>query len=90
MGLVDLSGYRLNDELELCQYRQKMGDVKYLSYQQKVFTQLSRIKPGEVFQFTQYVKTENIPLFIKLCCLYILEHPRCVMTDDYMGFRHLK
>ena len=89
MKQINLTSYRLNDLSELDTYKQKMGESEFFRYREKVFKQLSQIKSGETFYFTRYVKPDNLPLFIKLCCSYIIEHPNCELTNDYDGFKRL-
>lgn len=85
--MSDLSAYRLNKFNELEIFEKKMGVERYLFYKTKVFMQLDKIQVGETFYFEPYVKIENLELFVKLCCLYIIEHSDCELTDDYTGFR---
>jgi len=84
---TDLSLYRLNRVSELDAFAQSMGVAQFEAYKAKVFDTLSRMKEGDTFHFLKVVKRANVALFIKLCCLFILQHDRYELSDDYTILR---
>jgi hypothetical protein len=80
--------YRLNDYSFIGEYERRMGKDYFRKYRDEVYIHLMSMKPGDRFSIETLVKEENLDLFIKIVCLFILEgHPNYEFTDDY---KHVK
>ena len=81
---------RLNALAELDEYRRTMG-TDFCNYRNRVYSLLMRMRKGTFFVFEKNVRPENMELFVKLCCLFILERRMnvddYVMADDYTLIR---
>jgi hypothetical protein len=80
--------YRLNDYSFIGEYEQRMGKENFRKYRDDVYIHLTNMKPGEKFSVEQKLRAENIDLFIKIVCLFILDnHYDYEFTNDY---KHVK
>jgi len=88
--VLPLASYRLNTYSELECLIAKMGAENYFPYREMVYSTLLKIKPGESFILRKQVKKENLELFIKISCLYMLEtgmNCNIIFSDDYTIIR---
>ena len=75
---------RLNNWSWMQQYRDQLGDAEYTHYIDTVYTALMNMKIGHRFVIANNVKSENIDLFIKITCMFILEgNYEYEFTNDY-------
>lgn len=80
--------YRLNDYSFIPEYEQRMGKDYFRKYRDDVYIHLMKMKVGDRFSVEKLVKEENLDLFIKIVCLFILEgHPDYDFTNDYKHVR---
>jgi hypothetical protein len=76
--------YRLTDYSFIEEYEQRMGKEHFRKYRDGVYIHLTGMKAGEKFAVEKPVKKENLDLFIKTVCLFILEgNPYYEFSDDY-------
>lgn len=54
-------------------YKSKMGDAQFRDYLNSVYRQLITLHPGQYFDIVKNVRSENYELFVKICCLFIVE-----------------
>ncbi|MDR1116614.1 MAG: hypothetical protein LBL33_10820 [Tannerella sp.] len=80
--------YRLNDYSFIGEYERRMGTEYFRKYRDDVYIHLAKMNPGDRFSVEILVKKENLDLFIKLVCLFILEgNPDYEFTDDYKNVK---
>jgi hypothetical protein len=78
----------MNDYDWIDTYQQKMGKEAFRQYRNSVYEMLMGMRPGEYFTIDDHVKTENIDLFIKMVCLFIVEgNHQYDFTNDYKKVR---
>jgi hypothetical protein len=78
--------HRLESLLAIEELIALIGAEKFYRYQETVFQKLSSLQPGEVFDIAGNVRTENIEVFIKCACMYIVRTSgdcNIVFSDDY-------
>lgn len=81
---VDFSSCRLPDNygewiLDTIHF---MGLKEYTEYEGKVFSALDGLREGRCFDVT-LVLEDMREIFIRICCLYIHDHPQVVFNDTY-------
>ena len=81
---VDFSSCRLPDNygewiLDTIHF---MGLKEYTEYEGKVFSALDGLREGRCFDVT-LVPEDMREIFIRICCLYIHDHPQVVFNDTY-------
>ena len=87
--MPDYSRHRLLNWEWYHQYRSRMGVDNCDRYINSVYRMLSAMKPGSFFIIEKNVRPENIDLFIKVCCMYILESTGAYeFSNDYSIIRH--
>jgi len=76
------------------EYRSRMGDEAYCRYEASVFNLLDGMKSGNFFVIEKNVQPENIELFIKICCYYIIKQQYANVSktihefsDDYSSIK---
>jgi len=87
--MPDYSQHRLNNWEWYYTYRSQMGADNYDRYVSSVYQMLSAMKTGSFFKIEKNVRPENIDLFIKVCCMYILETKGYEFSNDYSIIRHI-
>lgn len=50
----------------------RIGAEKFYSYQENVFRILAGLQPGHIYDIAGRIRSENIRVFIKCACLYII------------------
>lgn len=70
---MDLGVYTLKSRSEITQLREKIGEKKFDEFKLGVYNIFRNLKPGEIFPIEEKVSKPNIPVFIKLACLYQLD-----------------
>ena len=79
-----LERYRLNDMSQLDRYLEKSRINEYFEYKNKIFVALDNFKIGHCYNIQKQVPKDKQDLFIKICCLYILQHYKeYIFSDDY-------
>lgn len=91
--MTPLSQYRLNRYSEIQDLLTKAGNESFHEYRDSIYRTLNGLQPDQSFNLRNNVKPENLELFIKITCLYILEaKEKCniVFSDDYEIIRGVK
>lgn len=70
---MDLNEHALRHFSEIEDLRQMIGNERYTAFKTATFNTLSRIVVGEKFEIEERVSRNNIPAFMKMACLYVLE-----------------
>lgn len=70
---MDLNEYALHERSEIEAIRQKVGTERFEAFKKATFNTLRMISIGERFPIEERVSRNNIPAFMKIACLYILE-----------------
>lgn len=94
--MADFSTCRMTGDDWYGQYIGERGCEALDSYIHAVYSLLQKMKPGSFFDISKNVKPGNIDLFIKICCLFILEQRRArkeassyyVFSEDYTKIIH--
>ena len=81
--MTDYSTHRLNDDSELLPYMEDMP--RYISFVNRVYNLLNSLEIGEGLSVDKVVKPENLDVFIKVVCCYIL-HENPFRPDSYIEF----
>ena len=63
-----------------------MGKEAFDKYVNQVYEVLLSMKPGKFLSIDENVKSENIDLFIKICCMFISEQS---VSAEPSGFCHI-
>jgi hypothetical protein len=71
--MPDYSKHRLQNWEWCHEYRSRMGVDVYEKYIDDIYRFLLTMHPAQFFSIEKNVKQENIDLFIKVCCMFILE-----------------
>ena len=79
--MTDYSQHRPPDWEWYHAYRSRMGAEAFGKYLNDVYRMLSGMKPGSFFSIEKNVRSENIDLFIKICCMFIDEQVRAGPAD---------
>ena len=87
---MDYSQYRLTNWDWTDQYKKSMGETEYFAYKDKVVSLLDTLQPGYFYDIENNVSTENIDLFMKICCMWILTNPNYDLSRDYTKIRRRK
>jgi hypothetical protein len=74
--MADYTQYRLENWDWVREYGHSRGEQAFLGYVNGVCRFLAGMKPGSFFTVEGNVKPENTDLFIKTCCMFILETGR--------------
>ena len=82
--MPDYSQHKLQNREWCNEYRSRMGKEQYDDFFQKVYSHLLQLPEGKYFDIEKNVTEENRDLFIKICCLFILEQRMSV--GDYWVF----
>ena len=72
--------YRSHTFHELEEYRRQIGAATWRNMEVKVYRALNRLRPGHHYDIAAQVPEAEQELFVKCCCLYILEQPDESMT----------
>ena len=81
--MTDYSSHRLNDDSELKIY---MADMpRYLKFVRRVYALLDALAIGEGLEVAHVVKPENLDVFIKVVCCYII-HMNPIRKDSFIEF----
>lgn len=83
---MNLSIHRLNDLSELEPFKDSMGWNNFYKYSIKVYRLLASLEDGQRLYYQRFVKKKNIPLFIKVVCLYIHDFPGQVLFSDDFNY----
>lgn len=67
--------YRSHTFHELEEYRQRISPDAWRDMEVKVYSALNRLQPGHHYDISLQVPEGRQELFVKCCCLYILEQP---------------
>ena len=70
---VNYEKFRLRTLAEIDNIRVKVGEDKFNNYKKIVYNTLWRLKSGEIFEINRNVKSQNLEVFIKITCLYMIE-----------------
>lgn len=82
--MEDFSKYKLtNDWSWYKRYTSVMGEDLLKSYISRVYVRLDSMKPGETFDITQKVISENYELFVKSSCWFIIDFMKNSKWKDY-------
>ena len=65
--------YKTESIAELEAYRDRIGHDVWRDMEVKVFQALEVLQPGRFYDVSRQVKEEQQELFVKCCCVYILE-----------------
>lgn len=80
--------YRLEDWSWVEVYLRRMGDEPFREYRDNVYKKLQSLSPGSSYNIEDHVKKDNIEVFVKICCAFILEgHSNYSFSDDYKIIR---
>lgn len=76
------------------EYRRAFGEKKYNETFNRMYTFIRDIPEGKFFDIRK-VQEENRDLFIKICCMFVLEQRHYIgdfwtLSDDYTKFIHKK
>lgn len=70
--------YRTSSFDELTAYRDRIGADIWRDMEAKVYHALNVLRPGRWYNIAEQVAPERQELFVKCCCVYILEQqPGC-------------
>lgn len=83
---MNLSHHRLTDLSELEPYKASMGWDAFYLYAIGVYKQLVDLEVGQRFNIIRNVKGKNIPLFIKIVCLYAHDFPGHILFNDNFNY----
>lgn len=70
--MSNLEKYRLTNYSFIEEYEKKMGIDYFRKYRDDIYRFLVSMKIGDRFSIERNVKVENIDLFIKIVCMFIL------------------
>ena len=92
---INFSKHRMNDWNWIQEYKSIMDKEQYNNFFQKVYSTLFQIPQGKYFDISKNVTEKNRDIFIKICCLFILEQRKSVgdywvFSDNYNLFIHKK
>lgn len=59
------------------------ASLQYRGYRDKIYGSLMNMRPGQTFDIPKLVNPANIPLFIKIVCLFVRENSEYTFSDDY-------
>ncbi len=65
------------------EYTQSMGVIAFQEYECRVWKTLEQLKRQFFLRYPENREKENLDLFIKLCCKFILTHPEYEFSEDY-------
>jgi hypothetical protein len=76
-------------------YQSLLGKDKYQEYFNRVYAMLFEIPEEKFFDIEKNVSEENRDLFIKICCLFVLEQRRYIgdfwtFNETFTQFKHIK
>lgn len=80
---TNLKKYKLITMDWIDEYIKKLGLEGYCDFESRVNKALDQLRPGRYYNIIEDVKEEDQELFIKLCCMYIIQHPEYEMSEDY-------
>lgn len=80
---MNLSEYKMQNRAWIREYTQSMGVIAFQEYECRVWKTLEQLKDNSFYDIRKIVKEENLDLFIKLCCKFILTHPEYEFSEDY-------
>ena len=87
---MDYSQYRLTNWDWTDQYKKSMGETAYFAYKDKVVALLDALQPGYFYDIENNVSSQNIDLFIKICCMWISTNSNYDLSRDYTKIRRRK
>ena len=75
------------------EYRSSMGEKEFNDYFGKIYLFLLQLPEGKYFDISQNVTEKNRDIFIKICCLFIIEQRKSkndyyVFNENYNLFIH--
>lgn len=70
---MDLNQFALKNIQEINEISRKVGAERFEVFKTASFNTLRALKPGEMFQIEEEVSVANIPAFVKVACLYIMQ-----------------
>lgn len=76
--------YRTSSMDVLISYRDRIGLDAWNSIENKVYAALLALRPGNYYNIATQVAEKDQELFVKICCLFILEQP--VGCEHPIGF----
>ena len=82
--MPDYSQHKLQNWDWFSRYRSQMRKEQFNDFFQKVYSCLLQIPEGKHFDITKNVTEKSRDIFIKICCLFILEQRKSV--GDYWVF----
>lgn len=93
--MPDYSHHKLQNWEWCNEYRSLMGKEQYNDFFEKVYSCILQIPEGKQFDITKNVTEKSRDIFIKICCLFILEQRISVgdywtFGDNYSLFIHKK
>ena len=65
------------------EYRSRMGKEAYWKYVHEIYNMLLSRQPDSFFSIKKNVKPENVDLFIKVCCMFILEQSLSTVRRNF-------
>lgn len=71
----DFTKYRLTNLSEIEPYKEKMGKRKFYDYGISIYEALNKIPRDKPFDVYVNVKRVNLPLFIKIVCMFMIDYP---------------
>ena len=67
--------YKTASIAELMAYRDRIGHSVWREMEVKVFTALCELLPDHFYDISLQVPEQDQELFVKVCCLFLLEQP---------------
>ena len=80
---MNLSEHKMKNREWIREYIQSMGVIAFQEYECRVWEALEQLKDNSFYDIRKIVKEENLDLFIKPCCKFILTHPEYEFSEDY-------
>lgn len=77
--------YRTSSMDVLLSYRDRIGHDAWQIMENKVYAALIALLPGNYYDVSTQVPEQEQEVFVKLCCLFILEQPEGISHP--IGFR---
>ncbi len=67
--------FRTSSICDLAAYRDRIGHDVWRAMEIKVYTALSELLPEHYYDISLQVPEQDQELFVKVCCLFLLEQP---------------
>lgn len=91
---MDLSHYLLNDISEYEALKGKYGETLVNDFANRMFSALTSLKPGHMFNITTQpdgtVRPEfHLEILVKICCIWIIGHREYELSNDCNRIRRI-